>query len=475
MTPEQAAAELARRKFDRFMPYTFGPKYQHTWFSKTLCRALQRIADGEIDRLIIDLPPRHGKTEHVSRYFPAWYMGRHPDAHLIGAGYADSLARKNSRDIWRILGKPAYKTLFPTFDLGHKKAQEEWETNGGGSYRAGGVGSGFTGRPGNGVLIDDPLKSREQANSPAFRERLWGWFNDDIVTRLEDPGWVIVMATRWHHDDLTGRILESEPELWEHIHIPALYEGDSHPDDPRQWGEALWPYRVTAEELNKRRKRSPASFESLYQGNPTPPSGNLFAIDKIREYKSAADPLAAVCDWITISVDATFGKKGARNDYAAIVTLGGRGEDVFVLDIVHERLGFRELKRALALVRERFPRAVILIEDRANGSALIEDMRVELGRVLAFEPGNNSKEARASLLADTIESGHFYVPHAAFADWAPKLLAELSSFPSGKHDDMTDATAQAILHRATKKSPLEHLRRIVGAGSVRDAAIRMFS
>lgn len=462
-----ARDELARRSFLDFAHYAMRPSFQEKWYHATIARALQSLERGEITRLIIDAPPRHGKSQLVSRLFPAWVAGRHPDWNIIGTSYSDQLAQKMSRDVARVVNDDPFRRLWPDWRLGHKRAQAEWDFAGGGGYRAAGVGTGITGRGANLAIVDDPIKSRKEADSNAVRDTLWGWFNDDLMTRLESPSLVVVMATRWHEDDLTGRLLSAEPDQWHHVHIPAIFEGDSHADDPRAPGEALWAERYPIEGLLERRRRDPHGFESLYQGNPIPKIGGLFRVEGFRHYMSTPEAMAAECDWQIISVDATMGAS-KNSDFVEIMVVGGKGRRLFVLDDHHERMDFNQTKAAIRAMRAKWPRAQILIETKANGPALINDLARELGRVTGFDPKSDSKEARAQFLASMVEGGDVFLPTALLCSWVPAFLAEFAGFPAKKHDDRVDALSQVALYKMAQPSALDHLKRICGGGWMAD-------
>lgn len=455
--------ELARRSFLDFCHYAMRPTFEEQWYHRTIADALQRAAEGKIKRLIIDAPPRHGKSQLVSRLFPAWLAGNHPEWKIIGASYADTLARAMSRDVWRIVASDEFRMLWPEWDFGRKRTEDEWDYKGGGSYRAAGTKTGITGRGANFAIIDDPIASRAQADSPAVRDSVWGWFNDDLLTRLEHPGVVIVMATRWHEDDLTGRLLATEPHVWEHIHIPAILEGYSHPDDPREEGEALWPSRYDRAFLDEKRARDPRGFESLYQGNPTPKGAGMFKAEAFKTYNSTPEAVGATLDWQIISVDATFGKS-KTSDFVSIVVAGGKANRIFVLDEHRERMDFADTKRAITQMRIKWPKALILIEEKANGPALISDLSSSLGRVTGFSPGHDSKETRAQFLAQIVECGDVYLPTAQACPWVPSFVAEFAGFPGKAHDDRVDALSQIAIYKIGRGSSLEHLRRITGGG-----------
>lgn len=261
-----ARRELARRHMADFVLYV-DKRYQMNWHHRLLCEYLDRFVKKEIRRLMVFMPPRHGKSELVSRKLPAFIFGRNPDTNVIGTSYSADLAQRMNRDVQRIIDSQAYSKLFPKTTLygknvrtvtGHALRNSDiFEIVGHrGSYRGAGVGGGITGMGGDYIIIDDPIKNREEANSSTYREKLWQWYTSTLYTRQEQQGSILVTLTRWHEDDLAGRLLElakrdPEADQWEILLLPAIAEKNRHPMDPRQEGEALWPGKYPIAELMK--------------------------------------------------------------------------------------------------------------------------------------------------------------------------------------------------------------------------------
>jgi predicted phage terminase large subunit-like protein len=427
------------------------------------------------------LVPTHN-SELVSRRLPAWIFGRDPEAKIILASHTQNLAESMSRDVQRIMRSPSYQSVFGA-RLGdgskHKITNKEFEVLGGGHFRAVGVGKRIAGIGASFGIIDDYFGLRADAESPTKRDTLWEWYNDDFVNRLNYPHAQIVMATRWHHDDLIGRILNSgDAASWEVIHLPEILDTEAkHAQDPRDLGEPLWPEwfkngdqeDVTRAELIERaiesfdQKMAANAYgtEALMQGRPTPREGGLFARDWFKHYQSEPERIAASCDEILISVDAAF-KKTTSSDPVALLTIGRRDNMYFVLDEHYARMDYPATKRAIRSMFEKWPNSSVLIEDKANGSALISELGRELPRVIAFNPKNESKESRAQLAANACEADQVRLPPPKHAPWIGEWVEDLAGFPSRPHDDRVDAFSQAIIRWSTSRGALDALRRILG-------------
>jgi predicted phage terminase large subunit-like protein len=471
----------ARADFRSYVRYTM-PNYRENWHHRVLIDHLQLLADGKIEKLLVTAPPRHGKSELISRRFPAWLVGGYWGAAMVlSASHTQDLADKMGRDVQRILRDPRHRQVFPDFGFGEKETAREFDTVAGGGYKAAGVGGAIAGRGANFVLIDDPVSNREGAESATQRDKTAEWFYDDVLTRLEPPGGLCVTATRWHKDDLSGRILEgSDAAEWVHIHLPAILDSDPPPwpGDPRQLGDPLWPSRylnpragetlenTPAEVLRARalrwlegqRARTAYGFEALYQGNPSLKEGALFTRGADRQFMGDPRQVADTCDFQVISVDATFGasKKG---DAVSIVVGGGRGPHRFVFEELTKRMTYPETKLALLEMARKWPNASVLIELKANGQALVDDLRGTLPRVIGFIP-QASKEARAQVAAEVWNSGQMFLPGAQYMPTKAEFLEDFYGFGSRAHDDRVDAVSQFIIHYAGRNDALAHLRRI---------------
>lgn len=274
-------AELGRRNMLDFVEYV-KPAYEANWHHELLCAYLDRFVRGEIPRLMVFMPPQHGKSELVSRCLPAFILGRNPAEKIVLASYSANLANSFNRDCQRIIEDLPYKDIFPKTKIGGdrddkgkwKRTDDLFETVGfGGFLKTVGVGGSLTGTPADVAIIDDPVKDAIEAMSPTYQERNWNWYTDVLSTRLHNNSRVLITQTRWDVNDLSGRIIkqmEEGGETWEVLLLPAIKTGESHPEDPREEGDALWPERHSKEKLLNVRRKSIRTYEALYQQNPKP-------------------------------------------------------------------------------------------------------------------------------------------------------------------------------------------------------------
>lgn len=486
---KEAQRVLARRNFSDFVAYTF-PRFAWNWHHKVLCDVLHKAATFQKDwrKVIIVTPPRHGKSELVSRRLPAYMMGRYPEMETIQWCYSGTLAEKMGRDTIRILESPEFLELFPDFRFGDKKTNSEISTEEGGTYITLGRDGGATGRGANLVVVDDPIKNRKEAESEDIRNKIWDSFQDDLMTRLEYPYAVVVTMTRWHPDDLVGRLLQREPGEWKVIHLPLIADYDSWnepwPDyDPRKPGEPLWPGvrvkgKIDAEELdielpteeelaeeiihefNVKKESNPHGTNSLHQGRPTTKEGSLFDEDTLLEYNSDPVVMAQNCTSIFLSIDCNF-KNTNTGSAAALVVVGLRKDGkIVVLDAKWGRWKWTKLKEEAIKMGRLWPQAKVLIEAKANGDALIDELKALNWVVIPFDPGNDSKESRIHHLSDIAEAGDLYFP--AKASWKEALVTLFTGFPTAEFDDPLDAITQAALKWKGRKGAMDHLKRILG-------------
>ena len=407
---------------------------------------------------------RHWKAETVTVRYAAYRLVADPNCRVVIASYSQILANKFSRKIKHLVGK-----LIPLSK--DRSAVEEWETESGGGLRAVGIGGGITGQGFDLLIIDDPVKSRQEADSVAFRERLYNWYTDDLYTRIEPGGQIVLIMTRWHEDDLAGRLAAAEGEedgdQWVSLNLPAICEDAEGDPLGRQVGQALCPDRYDEAALRRIRKVSERTFLALYQGRPTAQEGNLFKrhwwkfwyprdmadappppvkvrleTDEIVECAQA--PLPRSFDETIQSWDATF--KGEQDsDYVVGQVWGRKAAEKFLLDQYRDQADFPATIKAVMATSEKWPGATTkLIEDKANGSAIIQTLRKRISGIIPVEPAGG-KEARANAVSATIEAGDVYLPHPALCPWVKAFLEETSSFPSGTHDDQVDAMSQALI------------------------------
>jgi predicted phage terminase large subunit-like protein len=432
---------------------TFSPGRHH----RVLCRELEMLERGETDRLMVMMPPRHGKSELCSVRFPAWFMGRSPQSRIIACSYSESLAESFSRRVRDLAGSDVFRAVFPMLRL--KKgagAAVRWETEAGGKYLAAGAGGSITGQGGDLIIIDDPVKNSEQASSPVYREKLWEWYQSTLFTRLEKGGRIVLVQTRWHEDDLAGRLLSSSKEKWRTVSFPAVAEQD---EDFRQTGEALWPEKYSKPDL-ERIKEAVGSrvWNALYQQTPSPDSGEVFKREWWRYYGA----LPSVVDSWVQSWDMSF-KATAASDYVVGQVWAVKGAQRYLVDMVRGRMDFAATVRAVRNLSAAYPQAAAkYVEDKANGSAVISALSREIQGLVPVEP-RGSKTVRAYSVQPLLEAGNVLLPEGK--GFTHELVEEATAFPFGKHDDMVDAMTQALEQTGLRNSrPAGH-----GAGARRQA------
>lgn len=448
--------ESARRNLLSFTEYT-KDNYQTAWFHKLLCHKLDLLVKGDIKRLIVSMPPQHGKSELVSRRLPAFALGKHPNWKIAGVSYNHTFSKKFNMDVQRIIESEKYHAVFPRTTISGQFQQASHKgnwirnadffevVNNEGSFMSIGVGGGLTGNTVDLAIVDDPIKDHEEAYSDVIREKIWNWYTTVLETRLHNDSRVLITMTRWHEDDLVGRILKlieygDIDEDWELITFPAIKETDDELTDPREIGEALWENRHSKESLLARRKKSERNFQALYQQHPSSPDGNIFKRGWIKYYKAIPDKF----DQIIQSWDMSF-KGNDDNDFVAGFILARKGASFYVLHRIKEHLNFPETIEAIKALTRRFPKAKAkLVEDKANGPAIIDTLKDEISGLIAINPGTASKESRAHAVSFLFEAGNVYFPDPELFEWVDDLVEELVSFPNGSHDDQVDALSQGL-------------------------------
>jgi predicted phage terminase large subunit-like protein len=417
-------------------------------------------------RLIISLPPQEGKSSRVTKVGSLWALTRNPELRLGIVSYSQSLAETFGREVrnWIVSNDGDEGT----FDIGLRIARDygsakRWQLAG---HRGGivcvGIGSGLTGRPLDALVIDDPFADKEQAASAYYRERVWSWWQAVGSTRLAPGAPVICILTRWHEDDIAGRFLAAEDgHRWQVVNIPALADHDPNKGESdalgRQPGEWLVSARGrTAKEWEAIRIQAGTRvFNALYQGRPSPDAGNVWQRPWWRRYLTplwSQHPtvpdayLVDEADELVMSWDMAF-KDTKSSDYVVGQVWARRGANVYLLDQVHKRLSFTDTLAAFTALAARWPQATTkLVEDKANGTAIIDTLKSKIPGIIAVTP-TESKYARANAVAPLIEAGNVFLPETgiALADPDP-LIDEAAAFPHGSHDDQVDATSQALAH-----------------------------
>lgn len=438
------------------------PAYKMASFHEELIEALDALEKGTLGKrnLLITMPPRHGKSEIATIAFPAYYMLRQAQRKILTVAYGSDLAAGFGRRVRDMTLEPIIKQAFPAFDLSPTStAIDDWRTTDDGRYFACGVGGGTTGRPANLLLIDDPIKSRPEAESPAVRNKIWQFYNGSLVNRKEPEldgtkPIEILVQTRWHPDDLAGRLMASEDWAdgdWHHVDFPALrtvtktLKVEDGSTIEKEVEEALWPERFPVATLDKMRRRDPRDFAALYQQQPYISGGNLIKTQWFNFYKKGDIPSSF--HTLILAADTAF-KTKQQNDPSVVIAMAlTPNGDIYILDVYRERLDYPAMKRKFITLnsvwRGRGLRG-IYIEDKASGQSILQDLRKEPGlSVIPYKfPGSrdaSDKVARVNSVITMIEGGRVFIPEEA--PWLDDFLEELQSFPNSKHDDQVDAMA----------------------------------
>jgi len=415
------------------------PEFIEGKHHKKIADKFNKLAKGEIKRLIINMPPRHTKSEFASFLLPAWMVGRKPDLKIIQSTHTTELAIRFGRKAKTLIDSPEYQQMFKTTLREDSQAAGKWETSQGGEYYAAGVGSAITGRGADLLIIDDP-HSEQDALNMASMERAYEWYTSGPRQRLQPGGAIVVVMTRWNMKDLTGMLLKSQKELkadkWHLIEFPAILPS----------GKPVWPEYWKKDELEGvKASISIGKWNAQWMQNPTAEEGSLIKREwwKVWE-KDTMPPLEHVIQ----SYDTAFLKKESA-DYSAITTWGVFRPDqdsppnLILLDAVKDRLEFPELrKKAMEQYRYWNPETVI-IESKASGLPLTYELRKMGIPVINFTPSRgNDKHARVNACAPIFESGQIWAPDMKFAE---EVVEECASFPYGDHDDLVDSTTQAVM------------------------------
>ena len=438
----QLAIAVMRDNYASYCYFAHKGKWKDTHFHKFLANKIQTFVEtytgNPYDILVLSCPPQHGKSLTVTETFPSWYIGKYPDRRCIIACYNDDFAGKFGR---RNKQKIVESGQFIFNIKLNKSSDRDMEiADHDGSIITRGIMAGITGNAGDLIIIDDPVKTRMEADSPTYRERLWEEWQNSIKTRTQAGSKIIIIQTRWHEDDLAGRVINSEDYI-EVVNIPV--EAEENDILGRQVGDALCPEIGKGNEWLRAFKSSykdgSRAWNALYMGRPTSADGNIFK----REWWQYYDKLPENIQLLGISVDATF-KDNDTSDYVAIEVWGKLNGDYYLIDLIKRRMDFPETLRAIRHMADKYPdKHSILVEDKANGSAIISMLKHEIGGIVAITP-KESKIGRANAITGIVEGGNVYLPR--YSDYTSEFVEEFASFPNGVHDDMVDACTQFINH-----------------------------
>jgi len=406
--------------------------------------AFERVASGDLKRLIINMPPRHTKSEFASFLLPSWFLGKFPEKKIIQTAHTAELAVGFGRKVRNLVSSEQYSKVFDTKLSSDSKAAGRWNTDKGGDYFAIGVGGAVTGKGADLLIIDDPHSEQEaKQGNPAIFDNVYEWYTSGPRQRLQPGGAIIIVMTRWSKRDLTGQILKSSDKTgvddWEIIEFPAILPS----------GTPLWPGFWSKTELEALKAELPVSkWEAQYQQNPTSEEGAIIKRDQWQIWPHEDPP---DCSYVIQSWDTAF-EKSNRSDFSACTTWGifshpdkhgNLKQNIILLNAFKERMEFPELKKAALDMWIEWKPDTLIVEKKAAGAPLIYEMR-KMGIPLSeYTPGKgNDKIARVNSISDLFASGIVWCPEKR---WADEVMEEMASFPNGDHDDLVDSSSQALI------------------------------
>lgn len=433
-----AQKELSKRHYRDYVEMVHFGSYEHFRHTELICEALQPIVEGEQKHILLELPPRHGKSMTVTETFPSYFIGRNPGKRVIVSAYSDNLARKFGRLNRNKFAEFSHELFGLDLSM-ENSASNNWSVGG---YRGGmiatGIGGSITGEGADLMIIDDPIKNAEEANSQTIRDKIWSEWESTLSTRLHKGASVVVIMTRWHEDDLIGRLIDRSPHNWQRIRLPAIAED---PNDllNREEGEPLCPQLGFDKQWAADKKVEVGSlvWSALFQQRPSPAEGNVFN----RNWWKFYDREPSRFQEIIQSWDCTF-KDSKGSDYVVGQVWGRIGADKYLIDQVRAKMDFPGTVQAIRTLTRKHPRAKAkLIEDKANGPAVISTLKREISGLIAVNP-EGGKVVRAQAVTPDVEAGNVYLPKNA--QWVHDFIEECASFPNSANDDQVDAMTQAL-------------------------------
>lgn len=463
----------AAARFPVFLDYAM-PSYDRQWFHTVIAEKCQQLLEGTLgtDRLMLFVPPQHGKSEIVSRKFPAWALGINPLLKIVGSSYSADLAEQFSRAIQRTIDSSEYGEVFPNTYLNNQSVTHDknrgwvrkvdmFETVGfGGFYKACGVGGSLTGTPADLGIIDDPVKDAMEAQSQTYRDRVWDWYTDVFYTRLHNLSKQILIMTRWHEDDLAGRLLEREPEKWTVVRIPAVCEEERDGGiSDRHIGDALWPERHSLERLQEVEQRSPRTYAALYQQRPTVEGGNIVKREWFKVISPSAFSRVRDHEPIVFFLDTAYTEK-TDNDPSGIIATCKVGNDLYITHAAKVNMKFPDLLRWLPQYAQAHGYGYgssIRIEPKANGLSVIDQLKENTRLTVVATPSpKDSKETRLNANSPFVEAGRVILVGGA---WNEPFIDEVCGFPTKPHDEYVDDLCYACsYHLGNPFKPIDRDR-----------------
>lgn len=445
---QKAIATLSNEKFICYA-HAIDKDYQAAWFHDEIAEALQDVAEGRLKRLMIFMPPRHGKTNLSTVKFPSWFLGKYPDKKIITSSYSSELATKFGRQVRNICKDDKFKYIFPKFAMsGDSTASNRFDTTEGGGYMATGVGGSITGSGADIFIIDDPVKNREEADSQVYRDKVFDWYSSTAYTRLQGLGAMIIILTRWHQDDLAGRLLNAAEEggdKWRVIEYPALA---TETTEKRDAGQALWPEQFDRDKLESIRKAvAPRDWFALYQQTPTGEAAQEFH----REWFRYWDNLPQDLEFLTV-VDPAF-KKKKTSDYSVVMTVGVKGNNRYIVDYTRGKYAPDELIGHIITHLKKWNPKSVGVEAYAAQTVIgfyLQEKMNEQNITVQYQEilQKGDKATKIRRLINPWRDGKIY-HHRTMIELEEELLA----FPVGTHDDIIDSIQMIEEFKITDINP----------------------
>ena len=426
------------------------PEYKVGRHHRRLANLLMAMERGDEDRIGVSVPPRHGKSQLVSIYFPAWYLGRNPDKKVLMVSHTADLAVDFGRKVRNLVNSPTYKQVFPAVSLSaDSKSAGRWSTNAGGEYFACGVGAALAGRGAHFLIVDDPFSEQDvlDGNYEVF-EKAYEWFTYGARTRLMPQGKVAIVHTRWHPNDLIGRLAKDMTRIegtdqYHFFEFPAIFNENTAEE------KALWPEFFDLEALHRTKASMPVfQWNAQYQQNPTAEEGSLVKREWWKKWEQDDPPH---CEYIIMTLDAAA-EKSNRADFTALLTWGvfsndhftGGNNHIILLNAINVRVEFHELKSLAMREWEAWQPDSFIVEKKSSGTPLYQELRRMGLPVQEFVPhrGTGDKIARINAVSDIVRSGMVWYP--AGRKWAEEVVEQVAAFPASEHDDMVDCTSMAL-------------------------------
>jgi len=434
---EKRKESAIKNDFMSFVKYVW-PDFIEGSHHKIMSEKFNKVATGDLKRIVINMAPRHTKSEFASYLLPSWMIGKNPKLKIIQATHTTELAVRFGRKAKNLIDSQEYQKIFQTKLREDSKAAGRWETNEGGEYFAAGVGGSITGRGADLLIIDDPHSEQDALNTNAL-ERTWEWYTSGPRQRLQPGGIIVVVMTRWNTKDLTGKLINAQKEAkadqWEVIEFPAILPND----------KPLWPEYWKLEELEGVKAGLPiGKWNAQYQQNPTAEEGSIIKREWWQLWDKDLPPLHHVIQ----SYDTAFLKKETA-DYSAITTWGvfypteDSGPNLILLDVVKDRFEFPELRRVALEQYNYWKPESVIVEGKASGMPLTFELRKQGIPVINYTPSRgNDKHARVNAVAPLFESGQIWATDDKFSE---EVIEECAAFPYGDHDDLVDSMTQAVM------------------------------